>query len=480
MQFIHKIYMVLALLVLTLLGLVFVPILMSQDSSSQLKATEEMTQSAYPGIHIATEVVEDPRYYIAVHYPGFKQESLNKEINKYVDEETALFLEDVHDQKDILIDRNWQADFYLTFDIYALYNGVYALVFSSDSYVAGANGRQTSKVFMVDLEEEEYILGKEIVKDSQDTRKAIYEGLKAELDASSAYKDMYFNDMLEEWIEETDFSNLYLKKDALVFTFDKYEIAAGAAGSPEITLPLEAMAHVLDNRWVSRLQLDTEAKETETDVTENVTPDDATINQGDETSETADDAVSTAQHVVALTFDDGPHPENTLKALQLLEKYQMKATFFMLGSRIDFYPDLVKEVSNRGHEIGNHTWNHKQLTKINDATIQEEINLVDKKLQEIIGQPSTVFRPPYGATNGHVESFLNVPSVLWTIDTLDWKTKNPEAILAEVKTGLKPGAIILMHDIHGTTIEALELILPYLKEQGYTSVHVSDVLELNK
>lgn len=480
MQFIHKVYMVLALLVLILIGLVFTPVVMNQEKSRQLKATEEVTQSAYPGIDIVTEVVEEQDYYTAIHYPVFKQERLNIEINNYVAEETAVFLDEVNDQRDVLKERDWQAVFHLTFDIHALNDGVYALVFSSDSLVAGANGRQMAKVFMLDVEEGDYILGEALVKDSQDTRKAIYEGVLAELEASPAYKDLYFHDMLEEWIETTNFSNLYLKEDALVFTFDKYEITAGAAGSPDIELPLESFLHVLNPSWVSRLQLETEVMETENVATENAEPDDTVINQDDNASEKSGDAVTAERHVVALTFDDGPHPENTSKALQLLEKYQMKATFFMLGSRIDFYPDLVKEVFNQGHEIGNHTWNHKQLTKITDKAIQEEIHSVDQKLQDVIGQPATVFRPPYGATNAHVESFLNVPSVLWTIDTLDWKTKSPESILAEVKAGLKPGAIVLMHDIHGTTIEALELILPYLKEQGYTSVQVSEVLEMNK
>jgi len=255
----------------------------------------------------------------------------------------------------------------------------------------------------------------------------------------------------------------------MTFKFDKYEVTAGAAGSPEVVIPLKDVRPLLTEERLTRLKID-ESRE------ENSETDDASAGEKEED----DQQTSVDNKKVALTFDDGPHPENTLKALQLLAKYDMKATFFMLGSRIDFYPDLVQEVFDQGHEIGNHTWNHKQLTKVSDKDIKEEIDSVNQRLEGIIGESATVFRPPYGATNNHVESFLTVPSVLWTIDTLDWKTKNPEAILAEIKENLKPGAIILMHDIHATTIDALELVLPYLEEQGYTSVEVSKVLEMKQ
>jgi len=280
---------------------------------------------------------------------------------------------------------------------------------------------------------------------------------------------MFFDELLQDWIKSTNFSELYLTEDTMTFKFDKYEVTAGAAGSPEVAIPLKDVRPLLTEEWLTRLKID-EPRE------ENSETDDAPAGEKEED----DQQTSVDNKKVALTFDDGPHPENTLKALQLLAKYDMKATFFMLGSRIDFYPDLVQEVFDQGHEIGNHTWNHKQLTKVSDKDIKEEIDSVNQRLEGIIGESATVFRPPYGATNNHVESFLTVPSVLWTIDTLDWKTKNPEAILAEIKENLKPGAIILMHDIHATTIDALELVLPYLEEQGYTSVEVSKVLEMKQ
>lgn len=469
MKAIHKIYGMLAVLVFVLIGLIIGSVMSEKPTNHELQATEDVAQSYYPGIQIATEVEEKTHYHSAVHYPVFKGDQLNETMTAFVEREKGRYLEEVADNEALLAERGWQASFYLTFDIHPVEDKLYSIVFSTESYVMGANGRQTSKVFMVDLANDNFVTADDVIQVNEKTRDVVYTILKNYFDTSTDYKDMFFDDLLQEWIESTDFTNLYLSANAITFKFNKYEVTAGAAGSPEVAIPLKDVRTLLTEEWLTRLKIDDPTEE-------NAETDDAPVGEKEED----DQQTSVHNKKVALTFDDGPHPENTLKALQLLAKYDMKATFFMLGSRIDFYPDLVQEVFNQGHEIGNHTWNHKQLTKISDADIKEEIDSVNQRLEGIIGESATVFRPPYGATNNHVESFLTVPSVLWTIDTLDWKTKDKEAILAEVKENLKPGAIILMHDIHATTIDALELVLPYLEEQGYQSVEVSKVLEMKQ
>lgn len=456
------------------MGLTFSLIVTESDTNKQVKATEEVTQSHYPGINIVTEVIEDPNYHMAIHRPLFEEDSLTELVLTYVNQQQEEFLEEVKQNQPYLEERQWQANFYLTFDIYQVNETLYSFVFNAESYVAGANGRQSSKVFMVDLQENATISAQDMFDDSTEMYDNVHQQLKKAFESSPDYQEMFFEEALLEWKQETDLSNLYVTEDALMFTFDKYEVTAGAAGSPEIALPLSDFHTFLKEDWRARLNIEIENDISTGDTTSGA-PDEEQIDIDDHD----DEENSQETKVVALTFDDGPHPKNTLKALQLLDKYDMTATFFMLGSRIDFYPDLVREVFNRGHEIGNHTWNHKQLTKISDAAIQEEVNRVDQVLLDINHQAATVFRPPYGSTNTRVEQYVDVPTVLWTIDTLDWKTKDPDAIFVEVKENLKPGAIILMHDIHATTIEALELVLPYLEEQGYTSVEVSKVLEMN-
>lgn len=179
---------------------------------------------------------------------------------------------------------------------------------------------------------------------------------------------------------------------------------------------------------------------------------------------------------IALTFDDGPHPKVTEQILNILDKYHAKATFFMLGSRVQYYPDIVKDVLARGHEIGNHSWNHPVLTKLTQEQVMKEYNTTATEIEKAINQGATVFRPPYGATNDTINAEIPIPVVLWTIDTLDWKHRNAQQLLPHVKNNLHNNAIVLMHDIHQSTADGLDAVLAYLQEQGYEFVTVSEIL----
>ncbi|MBG9692459.1 deacetylase [Lysinibacillus sphaericus] len=180
---------------------------------------------------------------------------------------------------------------------------------------------------------------------------------------------------------------------------------------------------------------------------------------------------------VALTFDDGPDAKVTPQILATLQKYDAKATFFMVGRNVPKNATIVKQIYDAGHEIGNHTSNHKKLTALSISGVRQEVNSTSKAIYAAIGQYPTVFRPPYGATNEQVRSVMTIPSILWSIDTLDWKHHNPDKILAYVKASVKDGSIILMHDIHQTTANGLDNVLLYLQKQGYEFVTVSEILQ---
>lgn len=188
-------------------------------------------------------------------------------------------------------------------------------------------------------------------------------------------------------------------------------------------------------------------------------------------------ASSTKTKKIALTFDDGPHPKVTPQILKILKKYDAKATFFVVGNEVKKNPKVLKAVADAGHEIGNHTYNHAKLTTLSVKKVKLQIDSTDAAIKAVIGQNATVFRPPYGAYNKTVTNQLKVPSVLWTIDTLDWKHHNPKKTLAAVQKNAKNGSIVLMHDIHQTTADALEPILAALQKQGYEFVTVSEILK---
>lgn len=180
--------------------------------------------------------------------------------------------------------------------------------------------------------------------------------------------------------------------------------------------------------------------------------------------------------MIALTFDDGPTVGNTRRILDVLTKYDSKATFFVVGYMVDQNPNMLNEIKNQGSQIGNHTKNHLNLKVQSASTISEEVGYVERKILEITGTKCTALRPPYGNKNELVSSLVSTPLILWDIDTLDWKTKNAEMVKNHILENVKDGDIILMHDLYSTTADAVEMVVPILKERGYQMVTIDELL----
>lgn len=189
--------------------------------------------------------------------------------------------------------------------------------------------------------------------------------------------------------------------------------------------------------------------------------------------------LDTSRPMVAITFDDGP-AKYTEEILACLEKYEARATFFVQGKSVSRYPETLKHAVNIGCEIGNHTWSHVKLTSSSSDEVKNQISKTNNAVYEITGVYPRLFRPPYGAYNGSVLSSANMPAIMWSVDTLDWKTRNTEKTILSVKNSVKDGSIILMHDIHAPTAPAAEQIIPYLLKQGYQLVTVSELLDARK
>lgn len=191
---------------------------------------------------------------------------------------------------------------------------------------------------------------------------------------------------------------------------------------------------------------------------------------------------STEKKLVALTFDDGPHPTETAKIVELLEKYGAKATFFVVGENAENYPDALKMVAAGGHEIGNHTFSHRNLGRASEKDVRVEIARAEDAILSVSGARPTLFRPPEGAVSkGVVAAARNMgyDVILWSIDTRDWAHKGTAEIVENIKKNVCPGSIILFHDyISGErhTRDVLGVILPYLSSLGYGFVTVSELL----
>lgn len=179
---------------------------------------------------------------------------------------------------------------------------------------------------------------------------------------------------------------------------------------------------------------------------------------------------------IALTFDDGPS-SFTGRLLDCLEKNNAKATFFMVGKEIESFPDEVKRMEKLGCELGNHTYSHTDLTTLSSEEISNEIGTVDKLLYDLAGHGATVVRPPYGSINDNVRSTVGTPMMLWSVDTLDWETEDVQKIVDTVMSSAEDGAVILMHDIFKTSVDAAEIIIPKLIKEGYDLVTVHELAE---
>lgn len=184
--------------------------------------------------------------------------------------------------------------------------------------------------------------------------------------------------------------------------------------------------------------------------------------------------IDTDKKLVALTFDDGPN-YNTNKILDVLNKYHVPATFFVLGSKIKGNEYILNKMKDSGMEIGNHTYNHLLLTKYKEDKIKKEITDTNNLIFEITGKEPKLFRPSYGSFNKKIKNISEMPIIIWDIDTLDWKYHNSKKITSRVVNKVKDGDIVLMHDIYSATANALDNIIPMLANKGYSFVTVSDL-----
>ncbi|MCI9447463.1 MAG: polysaccharide deacetylase family protein [Lachnospiraceae bacterium] len=179
---------------------------------------------------------------------------------------------------------------------------------------------------------------------------------------------------------------------------------------------------------------------------------------------------------VALTFDDGPHPQYTPEMLAILKEHDVKATFFLLGEEVEKYPEVVKEIQEEGHVIGNHSYKHEQLSKLTMEQACAQVNRTNKLIFDITGVYPSYLRPPFGDWHEKLDCEVNMVEVLWDVDTLDWSSQNHAGIVNKVLKNVQENDIILMHDGYETSVTAAGEIIETLEKQGYEFVTVDEIL----
>jgi len=186
---------------------------------------------------------------------------------------------------------------------------------------------------------------------------------------------------------------------------------------------------------------------------------------------------------IAITFDDGPSATQTPRLLKMLKERNIKATFFCLGECVAHNPEIAKQIVEEGHEIANHSWNHPQLSKMSEAAVKDQLDRAHNVIKQTTGVTPTLMRPPYGAFTATQRTWAhavwNYKCILWDVDSLDWKHRTPAKTESIIMKETKNGSIILCHDIHKTTVDAMPATLDALRAKGFKFVTVTELLKMH-
>lgn len=183
---------------------------------------------------------------------------------------------------------------------------------------------------------------------------------------------------------------------------------------------------------------------------------------------------------IAMTFDDGPNLKLTPKLLDLLAAHHIKATFFVIGENVAEHPEVVARAAHEGHEIGNHSWSHPNLAKMSDEGVRRELRRTEDAIKGAIGTRPTLLRPPYGSLSARQKRWIHdefgYQIILWDVDPLDWKRPGPAVVRSRILKETRPGSIVLSHDIHPGTIEAMPSTFDQLEAKGFKFVTASELI----
>ncbi|NCC14798.1 MAG: DUF3298 domain-containing protein [Clostridia bacterium] len=398
-------------------------------------------------------------------YPQMSNEAINKQIVDFVQGLRTDFTQkyDIKDEKAKarLTQKDCDKILYLDYDSYIVSEDKICIVF----YETQELGQGVLPVERVHIFHFDTNTGQRITEN--DLRK---EGF---LEAASKYaiqfftehepyKDKIFGDYHITLAPEGGrFDRFALNSEGVIFYFDRYDIFPGSLGRVELLIPYSELAGLLNGVGVEAPPV------VEEEVAQPITP-----------GEKVEREIDPEKPMVALTFDDGPRPVYTERILDALEKNNAVATFFDVGRLVEAYPQTVKREVALGCEVGSHSYSHKNFNVLSAEAIADDVKLTAEAFQNAVGFEPTIFRPPYGNCNDFVKAHMPLAMVTWSVDTLDWKSKDPDAIMRVIRSeGDLDGKVILMHGIYETSAEATERLVPYLLKQGYQLVTVSELAQ---
>jgi peptidoglycan/xylan/chitin deacetylase (PgdA/CDA1 family) len=398
----------------------------------------------------ASHIHMDDKIVIGILYPETEVAALNKEINRWIVENVEKFTREATESFDGIN----AAELTVAYESFYA-DETTASVVLTGTFIAPfmAHPVDIVRTFNVDLTDKRVFEAGELFEDEERQQFVSLIAQKAQLD-----KDDISENLLE---------NAYLTDDEIVVVLERGRFLPMSDGTKYIEFKYDDIEHLLKKSFQ-----DNEAE---------LLPDEI-VDSPIAEENIPETEIDPDKPMVALTFDDGPSA-HTDRLLDIFARCGGKGTFFVLGNLIDSRKNTLKRIVHEDHEIGNHSWSHRQFTNLSEKEITDQIMMTRAKIYDVTGVDTLIVRPPYGALNDTVKAVganVGVYFVNWSVDTLDWKSKNAVAVRKEIMNNISDGAIILCHDLHKTTVDAMETVIPELVEMGYQLVTVSELMKFSQ
>ncbi|QAS53187.1 polysaccharide deacetylase family protein [Halobacillus litoralis] len=424
--------------------------------ASANKDSEEPASSESPVYQVTmeTDIVEYDEFHITIHYPQTPNNQMNQTIVDYVNQQKTYFKQESYNSIQEG-QSNESHELHIDFEVLHQNQRFFVVRFKETMDIGKDNPITDQTIMNFDKKNGKRLEVGELFKDD-----VYYVDRLSELTIEKLEKGVEQGTVENSVVQPKpeNYKHVALSGEGLVIYFNKDKRLPSS-----INLELEEVSSMMRSEYAEAIGELSNAK------SKSSTPESASSTV---TVEDSIDGDLDGNKRAAITFDDGPHPKVTAEILNLLDKYEAKATFFMIGKRVSYYPEVARDVADRGHEIGNHTWNHPRLNRLTSEQVDDQIESTQKIIKQVTGKEVGLIRLPFGE-EPPLDYKNQLDAVPWTIYSEGWKDKEALEISQEILSQVEDGSIILLHELNNKTPETLELILKNLKHEGYDLVPVS-------
>lgn len=427
--------------------------------------TSDMTpaeENKYTG-EVESRLKTTRKYVVNAHYPSFESPEASKIIGARVDK----YIEDFKKSSSEVESKDFEDISSLHIDYRSFAHGekIASIILDLEENIPAKNLKtKASDILVVDLENGEVLhLDDIIIEEGYDFISRL---TKNQFLENNNLKPHIDEDLLKKISAKESYNDFIVKDEVIEFIFPGGSLFPEEFGTASSQISLEELEDY-----------------TKFDLAEAKTLDEAIIAKKIEAANfkgAIRPGLDPNKPMIALTFDDGPYGPTTGPIIDVLEQYDSAATFFVLGSKLEAEADLVKRAADNGNEISNHSLSHKLLTAISDEELFHEIDTTQDLIEDVSGYQSTLLRPTYGEHNANMKEKLDLPFILWSIDTMDWHSKNAGAVVNHVLSRVRDGDIVLMHDIYPSTTQATQILVPELINRGFQLVTISELFALKE